>query len=48
MRSSDHFWLSDAAATKALFEKYKPTQVIHLAALGRCAMLLWLRVSHIS
>jgi hypothetical protein len=26
--------LSDTEATKALFEKYKPTHVIHLAALG--------------
>ena len=25
---------SDPEATKALFEKYKPTHVIHLAALG--------------
>jgi GDP-L-fucose synthase len=25
---------SDAEATRALFEKYKPTHVIHLAALG--------------
>lgn len=27
-------FFSDTAATKALYEKYKPTHVIHLAALG--------------
>ena len=28
-----HFHNSDAAATKAIFDKHKPTHVIHLAAL---------------
>lgn len=26
----------DAEETKKLFEKYKPTHVIHLAAIGAC------------
>ena len=29
-----HRHFSDPDATKALFEKYKPTHVIHLAAVG--------------
>lgn len=31
--------LRDPESTKKLFEKYNPTHVIHLAALGRCSSL---------
>jgi len=34
-KSTSH-WDRDAAQTRQLYEKYRPTHVIHLAALGTC------------